>query len=68
MSRRFRTSKFKNAAPKAMKHEPWVRDLTVGSYNCFGNFIKASAALAAFNVQPTGTLVDIVGILILFYL
>jgi len=55
MSRRFKASKYKNAAPKGSKHEAWVRDLTVGSYNSYSSFIKSSAAFTAFNVQPTGS-------------
>ncbi|CAL8081262.1 unnamed protein product [Orchesella dallaii] len=62
MMRRFKASKYKNAAPKLKKHEPWVRDLVVGSYNCSGSFIKASAAFVAFNVQATGSQLGVVSL------
>ena len=55
MSRRFQTSKYKNASPVQKSHNgPWVRDISIGSYAGYGNFVKASAAFAAFNINATG--------------
>jgi len=45
-----------------MKHEPWVRDLSVGSYNCSSSYIKASAAFVAFNINPTGSQLGVVAL------
>lgn len=54
MSHRFKTSKYKNAAPKISKHDAWIRDVVIGSYSSYGSLIKSSAAFAAFNVNATG--------------
>lgn len=54
MAWRFKASKFKNAAPIVPKPESCVRDISVGSYQTYGNNISASAAFMAFNVDHNG--------------
>uniref|UniRef100_A0A2L2YGN7 Coronin n=1 Tax=Parasteatoda tepidariorum TaxID=114398 RepID=A0A2L2YGN7_PARTP len=52
---RFKPSKYKNANPKIPKKgEGWLTDFSVGSLPSFGNHIKASASLIAFNVDSGG--------------
>lgn len=52
---RFKASKYKNANPKVPKKgEGWITDITVGNPVSFGNFIKASSAFIAFNVESGG--------------
>uniref|UniRef100_A0A1B6F9M1 Coronin n=1 Tax=Cuerna arida TaxID=1464854 RepID=A0A1B6F9M1_9HEMI len=55
MAWRFKASKFKNAAPIVPKPEACVRDISVGSYQTYGNNITASAAFMAFNVDHNGS-------------
>ncbi|KAL1116265.1 hypothetical protein AAG570_005760 [Ranatra chinensis] len=55
MAWRFKASKFKNATPMVPKPEACVRDITVGSYQTYGNNIAASAAFMAFNVDHNGS-------------
>lgn len=55
MAWRFKASKFKNAAPIVPKPENCVRDISVGSYQTYGNNIAASAAFMAFNVDHNGS-------------
>jgi hypothetical protein len=54
MAWRFKASKYKNAAPIVPKPEACIRDVTVGSYQTYGNNIAASAAFMAFNVDHNG--------------
>jgi hypothetical protein len=54
MAWRFKASKYKNAAPIVPKPEACIRDITVGSYQTYGNNIAASAAFMAFNVDHNG--------------
>lgn len=55
MSYRFKASKYKNATPKVPKKmEGWILDVSVGSPQCFGNNIKASAAFMAFSTDTRG--------------
>lgn len=56
MAWRFKASKYKNAAPIVPKPEACIRDISVGSYQTYGNNITASAAFMAFNVDHNGTL------------
>ncbi|KAJ9590763.1 hypothetical protein L9F63_016279, partial [Diploptera punctata] len=51
MAWRFKASKYKNAAPIVPKPEACIRDISVGSYQTYGNNIAASAAFMAFNVD-----------------
>ncbi|XP_039310008.1 coronin-7 isoform X3 [Solenopsis invicta] len=55
MAWRFKASKYKNAAPIVPKPEACIRDLSVGSYQTYGNNITASAAFMAFNVDHNGS-------------
>jgi hypothetical protein len=55
MAWRFKASKYKNAAPIVPKPEACIRDISVGSYQTYGNNIAASAAFMAFNVDHNGT-------------
>lgn len=55
MAWRFKASKYKNAAPIVPKPEACIRDISVGSYQTYGNNITASAAFMAFNVDHNGT-------------
>lgn len=55
MAWRFKASKYKNAAPVVPKPEACIRDISVGSYQTYGNNIAASAAFMAFNVDHNGT-------------
>jgi len=55
MAWRFKASKYKNAAPIVPKPEACIRDITVGSYQTYGNNIAASAAFMAFNVDHNGS-------------
>jgi len=59
MAWRFKASKYKNAAPIVPKPEACIRDISVGSYQTYGNNITASAAFMAFNVDHNGTFVFI---------
>lgn len=54
MAWRFKASKYKNAAPIVPKPEACIRDISVGSYQTYGNNIAASAAFMAFNVDHNG--------------
>ncbi|XP_072040338.1 coronin-7-like [Amphiura filiformis] len=54
MAYRFKTSKFKNAAPQFPKREGWLCDISSGSPQSCGNHIKASNALMAFNIDAGG--------------
>jgi coronin-7 len=54
MAWRFKASKYKNAAPVVPKPEACIRDISVGSYQTYGNNIAASAAFMAFNVDHNG--------------
>ncbi|GIY09473.1 coronin-7 [Caerostris darwini] len=52
---RFKPSKYKNAVPKIPKKgEGWITDISVGSVSSFGNHIKASSLLMAFNIDSGG--------------
>ncbi|KAG8189255.1 hypothetical protein JTE90_013783 [Oedothorax gibbosus] len=52
---RFKPSKYKNAVPKVPKKgEGWITDISVGSLPSFGNHIKASATMMAFNIDSGG--------------
>ncbi|KAL9973088.1 hypothetical protein ACROYT_G019500 [Oculina patagonica] len=52
---RFRTSKYRNAAPKIPKKEECVTDIRVGNLkSSYGNHIKASDSFMAFNVDAGG--------------
>ncbi|XP_011141113.1 coronin-7 isoform X2 [Harpegnathos saltator] len=55
MAWRFKASKYKNAAPIVPKPESCIRDISVGSYQTYGNNITASAAFMAFNVDHNGS-------------
>ncbi|XP_065334723.1 coronin-7 isoform X2 [Cloeon dipterum] len=55
MAWRFKASKYKNAAPIVPKPEACVRDISVGSYQTYGNNIAASAAFMTFNVDHNGS-------------
>ncbi|CAG9762430.1 unnamed protein product [Ceutorhynchus assimilis] len=55
MAWRFKASKYKNAAPIVPKPETYVRDITVGSYQTYGNNIAASAKFMAFNWDHAGS-------------
>lgn len=55
MAWRFKASKYKNATPIVPKPEACIRDISVGSYQTYGNNITASAAFMAFNVDHNGT-------------
>jgi len=57
MAWRFKASKYKNAAPIVPKPEACIRDISVGSYQTYGNNITASAAFMAFNVDHNGTFI-----------
>jgi coronin-7 len=71
MAWRFKASKYKNAAPIVPKPEACIRDITVGSYQTYGNNIAASAAFMAFNVDHNGMkhsyLVKLFAVTCLFY-
>ncbi|XP_071452407.1 coronin-7 isoform X3 [Hetaerina americana] len=62
MAWRFKASKYKNAAPIVPKPEACVRDITVGSYQTYGNNISASAAFMAFNVDHNGSSIAVLPI------
>ncbi|XP_035471368.1 coronin-7 [Scophthalmus maximus] len=51
---RFKTSKFKNTAPKIAKKDEWINNVHAGSFSCQGNHIKASSKLVAFNMEQAG--------------
>ncbi|CAL1276842.1 unnamed protein product [Larinioides sclopetarius] len=52
---RFKPSKYKNAVPKIPKKgDGWITDISVGSLPSFGNHIKASSLLMAFNIDSGG--------------
>ncbi|XP_033329449.1 coronin isoform X2 [Megalopta genalis] len=55
MAWRFKASKYKNAVPIVPKPEACIRDISVGSYQTYGNNIAASAAFMAFNVDHNGS-------------
>ncbi|XP_063231894.1 coronin-7 [Bacillus rossius redtenbacheri] len=55
MAWRFKASKYKNAAPIVPKPEACIRDISVGSYQTYGNNIACSAAFMAFNVDHNGS-------------
>lgn len=55
MAWRFKASKYKNAAPIVPKPEACIRDISVGSYQTYGNNICASAAFMAFNWEHVGS-------------
>ncbi|XP_057659505.1 coronin-7 isoform X1 [Diorhabda carinulata] len=55
MAWRFKASKYKNAAPIVPKPENYVRDISVGSYQTYGNNIAASAKFMAFNWDHSGS-------------
>ncbi|XP_014224127.1 coronin-7 isoform X2 [Trichogramma pretiosum] len=55
MAWRFKASKYKNATPIVPKPEACIRDISVGSYQTYGNNIAASAAFMAFNVDHNGS-------------
>ncbi|XP_060530155.1 coronin-7 isoform X2 [Cylas formicarius] len=55
MAWRFKASKYKNATPIVPKPETYVRDISVGSYQTYGNNIKASAKFMAFNWDHVGS-------------
>ncbi|XP_050498139.1 coronin-7 isoform X1 [Diabrotica virgifera virgifera] len=55
MAWRFKASKYKNAAPIVPKPENYVRDISVGSYQTYGNNIAASAKFMAFNWDHAGS-------------
>ncbi|GBM63351.1 hypothetical protein AVEN_51371-1 [Araneus ventricosus] len=57
---RFKPSKYKNAVPKIPKKgEGWITDISVGSLPSFGNHIKASSLLMAFNIDSGGISSDL---------
>ncbi|KAH0999665.1 hypothetical protein HUJ04_006049 [Dendroctonus ponderosae] len=55
MAWRFKASKYKNAAPIVPKPDTYVRDISVGSYQTYGNNIAASARFMAFNWDHAGS-------------
>ncbi|KAL6436067.1 hypothetical protein ACFW04_005703 [Cataglyphis niger] len=55
MAWRFKASKYKNATPIVPKPEACIRDISVGSYQTYGNNIAASASFMAFNVDHNGS-------------
>ncbi|XP_049826168.1 coronin-7 isoform X2 [Aethina tumida] len=55
MAWRFKASKYKNATPIVPKPETYIRDITVGSYQTYGNNITASARFMAFNWDHAGS-------------
>ncbi|XP_030567471.1 coronin-7 isoform X3 [Drosophila novamexicana] len=59
MAWRFKASKYKNAAPIVPKAEACVREISVGSYQTYGNNIAASAAFMAFNWEHSGSSVAV---------
>ncbi|XP_032594621.1 coronin-7 isoform X3 [Drosophila grimshawi] len=59
MAWRFKASKYKNAAPIVPKAEACVREISVGSYQTYGNNIAASGAFMAFNWEHTGSSVAV---------
>lgn len=67
MAWRFKASKYKNAAPIVPKPEACIRDISVGSYQTYGNNIAASAAFMAFNVDHNGTFKHL-NLLYIFYI
>ncbi|XP_071127168.1 coronin-7-like isoform X1 [Mytilus edulis] len=55
MAWRFKASKYKNSAPKLLKREEWIGDISAGNLpNSCGNHIKASCQYMAFNVDTSG--------------
>ena len=62
MAWRFKASKYKNAAPIVPKPEACIRDISVGSYQTYGNNIAASAAFMAFNVDHNGSSLAVLSI------
>lgn len=54
MAWRFKASKYKNATPIVPKPEACIRDISVGSYQTYGNNVAASASFMAFNVDHNG--------------
>lgn len=59
MAWRFKASKYKNAAPVVPKPEMYVRDISVGSYQTYGNNITASGQFMAFNWDHAGSSVAV---------
>ncbi|KAL0269016.1 UNVERIFIED_CONTAM: hypothetical protein PYX00_010761 [Menopon gallinae] len=55
MAWRFKASKYKNAVPVVPKPENCIRDITIGSYQTYGNNIISSAAFMAFNTGQNGS-------------
>lgn len=55
MAWRFKTSKYKNAAPKFLKKEEWIPEISAGNlmHSC-GNHIQASGQFMAFNTISSG--------------
>ncbi|KAF3700170.1 Coronin-7 [Channa argus] len=51
---RFKTSKYKNTAPKIAKKDGWINNVRAGSFSCQGNHIKANSKLVAFNTEQAG--------------
>ncbi|KAM3597362.1 uncharacterized protein V6R79_003588 [Siganus canaliculatus] len=51
---RFKTSKFKNTAPKIAKKDEWINGVRAGSFSCQGNHIKANSKLVVFNAEQAG--------------
>lgn len=68
MAWRFKASKYKNAAPIVPKPEACIRDISVGSYQTYGNNITASAAFMAFNVDHNGIFMSLYKIYIIFFI
>lgn len=56
MAWRFKTSKYKNAAPKVIKREEWIQEgISAGNLmQCSGNHIKAGCIYMTFNVDSSG--------------
>ncbi|XP_073218897.1 coronin-7 isoform X5 [Lepidochelys kempii] len=53
---RFKASRFRHAAAKPARKEAWIRDIRAGSTTSFGNHIKSSCCLIAFNADSAGVL------------
>lgn len=51
---RFKTSKFKNTAPRIAKKDEWINNVRGGSISGQGNHIKASSKLVVFNTEQAG--------------
>ncbi|XP_062610316.1 coronin-7-like [Saccostrea cucullata] len=55
MAWRFKASKYKNAAPRTVKKEEWIGDISAGNLmQCSGNHIKAGCIYMTFNIDSSG--------------